>query len=109
LRAVGAAPLALDGDTITVVRDVLEVDSLRLEEAIAPLLAPFPRPVEPGVGAARAELARALSSDPVFLPDFDAPWAVAARLRIADKLVRATRRLADGDPPVPLANAKGLR
>ena len=87
--------LALEGDLVTVDPDRLEVDSLELERVLAPLLVPF----QPGgdaadVAAARFAVSGALARDPVFLPRFDAPWARAARLRIADKLVRAARHFA---------------
>lgn len=95
LAGTESDPFQLDGDLLTVARDVLEVDSLVLEEALAPLVAPFGAALP---NSARAALAHALCADPVFLPGFDAPWALAARLRIADKLARAARRLADGSP-----------
>ena len=88
-----AVPLRLDGELVNVDRQALEVDSLQLEEAIAPLITPYQREGDMAPGA-RAAVSRAIADEAVFLPDLDAPWATAARMRIADKLVRAVRRLA---------------
>jgi hypothetical protein len=79
LAGIDSAPLLLEGDLAAVDRALLEVDSLALEEALAPLLVPF--------------------ADPAFLHGFEQPWALAARLRIADKLARAARRLAIQENP----------
>jgi hypothetical protein len=87
-----APPLCLEGELVHVDRLALEVDSLLLEDALVPLLAPFHRAGDAS-HLARSAVSRAVAEEAVFLPGFDAPWATAARLRIADKIVRATRRL----------------
>jgi hypothetical protein len=100
LTGSATAPLRFEGELVGVDRRVLEVDSLELEEALAPLLTPFHRDSD-GAPGARAAVSRALADEAVFLPGFDAPWATAARMRIADKIVRATRRLTSTEEASP--------
>jgi hypothetical protein len=100
LAGSAASPLRLDGELVHVDRVALEVDSLELEDALAPLITPFHRAGDVAP-AARSALSRALADEAVFLPDFDAPWAIAARMRIADKIVRAVRRLASTERATP--------
>jgi hypothetical protein len=87
-----SAPLLLEGELVVVDPLALGVDSLDLENALAPLIAPFHDAAD-FPPAARAAVSRAIADEAVFLPDVDAPWATAARMRVADKIVRATRRL----------------
>lgn len=76
---------------------VLEVDSIVLERALAPLLVPYADASSGEREKARRILAEALARPASFLPGFDAPWAAAARLRIADAIASAARRLAAGE------------
>ncbi len=87
------SPVALEGARVSIDRARLYVDSLELEGAIEPLLEPFDSVSREAAERARVALSGALDRHAVFLPGLDRPWANAARLRIADKLVRAARRL----------------
>jgi hypothetical protein len=86
------SPVALEGVRVSIDRERLFVDSLELEAALEPLLEPFDPVSREANERARVALSGALDRHAVFLPGVDRPWANAARLRIADKLVRAARR-----------------
>jgi hypothetical protein len=86
--------LILDGNRVTVNGEALGVDCLELETAIAPLLNPFAIADERERARAREALAGPAARHATeFLPDIRDPWAVQARLRIADGVQRARRML----------------
>ena len=87
------SPVAVEGARVSIDPARLFVDSLELEGAIEPLLDPFDPVSGPATERARVALSGALDRRAVFLPGLDRAWANAARLRIADKLARAARRL----------------
>jgi hypothetical protein len=88
------AVLLLDGNRVFVNEHTLGVDSIELEAAIAPVLNPFSVAGEREVQRAREALARSAPGEPAeFLPDIPHPWAVNARMRIADGVERARRML----------------
>lgn len=93
------SPIRIEDERAFVDESALSVDSLDLERAIAPLLVPFARATVDETERARRALSHALASHAVFLPAMDAPWAVAARLRIADALARATACITSGQAP----------
>jgi len=88
------SPIQVVGGIAKIDHHVLEVDSLQLEEDLAPLLDPFGTPSDEQIGAARARLRTALAGHSIFLPSVNTDWARAARFRIADAMARAARRLA---------------
>ena len=92
LLGASAPPVEADGQHVSIDVRHLFVDSLDLENALEPLLVPFAQASGPATERARDALSDALARRAVFLPGLDRPWANAARLRIADKLVRAARR-----------------
>ena len=82
--------LVLDGNRVVVNRGALDVDSLDLEAAIAPLLNPFSIATPVECTRAREALAGISARHSAeFLLDIQEPWAVQARLRIADAVRRA--------------------
>lgn len=94
LLGTAEPPVRVCGDLARIDEGLLEVDSLALENALAPLLDAFQPPSGAQTEAARLRLGRALAGEIVFLPDVDEPWADAARHRIADAVARAARRIA---------------
>lgn len=90
--------LVLDGNRVAVNRAALRVDSLELEAAIAPLLNPFSTAADDERERAREALAAPAAAQAAdFMPDVPQPWAVQARLRIADGVQRARRMLQEHD------------
>jgi hypothetical protein len=86
--------LVLDGNRLAVNGWTLGVDSIELEAAIAPLLNPFSIADDRERARAREALdGSAAQHANDFLPDVPQPWAIQARLRIADGVQRARQML----------------
>ena len=96
LLGTDTPPVAIDGDLVKIDERVLAVDAFELERALEPLLDPFRPATSVQAAGARALLGEALAVESIFLPDFDAAWADAARRRIADAVARAARQLTSG-------------
>jgi len=109
LVGTGVPPVTIRDGIVSTDTAGLEVDSLTLEERIAPLLDPFRAPSPAEAAEARTAVSQAVAACSAFLPGFDAPWAEAARRRIADSIARAARRLSSAEacvnPIAPLPDA----